>query len=377
MENQYVGILLEPYTFAKIKTGNTGREHLDYYREGGKKYGVIPCYFRIQDVRPNTPFIYAFVDEKDGKVYKKIPLPKVIHNRIQSNRRHIQTVLSYLSNLGIEIFNLPHIFGKWNIHQVIAADSNLSKYLPETKIGTEDSLKDMMMRHPRIIIKPDYSSIGLGVMMLNKIGGNWRLYHPTKTNSNLQKWNLTQFSNNPPSQLIRKLENRKYVIQERIPLATHKGRPFDLRVSAQKNHLGKWQISGIVAKIASPGNFVTNVAQQGTTSNLEKLLSGHPTLTSDLVKERVSDLALNISQHLSKINPRLADLGFDIGVTEEGNPYFIECNTRDLRYSFKHANMIEEWKQVHMTPIGYASYLLKKLDSSISYSLQYIIRQDD
>jgi hypothetical protein len=364
MVNQYVGILLEPYTFAKIKTGNTGREHLEYYREAGKKYGVIPCYFRIQDVQPNSPYLYAFVDEKDGMVYKKIPLPKVIHNRVQSNRRHTQTVLTYLSNLGIEIFNFPLKFGKWYIHQLIASDSTLNKYLPETKMGTEDSLKEMMMRHQRIIIKPDYSSIGMGVMMLNKIGSNWRLYHPTKTNSTLQKWNHIQFSDIPPSQLIRNLENRKYVIQERIPLATYKGRPFDLRVSAQKNHLGKWQISGIVAKIASPGNFVTNVAQQGTTSNIEKLLSEHPTLSSDLVKARVSELALKISVHLSKINPRLADLGYDIGVTEEGNPYFIECNTRDLRYSFKHANMIEEWKKVHMTPIGYASFLLKKLDSS-------------
>ncbi|WP_376768681.1 YheC/YheD family protein [Paenibacillus foliorum] len=46
-----------------------------------------------------------------------------------------------------------------------------------------------------------------------------------------------------------------------MPLATYEGRPFDLRISVQRDASGEWQLTGIVAKIASKKTLLTNIAQ--------------------------------------------------------------------------------------------------------------------
>ncbi|MFJ7726777.1 YheC/YheD family protein [Neobacillus sp. NPDC097160] len=52
----------------------------------------------------------------------------------------------------------------------------------------------------------------------------------------------------------------------------------------------------------------------------------------------------------------LADVGFDIGLRKNGHPVLIECNCKDLRYSFRLANLFNEWKQTYFNPIGYGRY---------------------
>lgn len=56
-----------------------------------------------------------------------------------------------------------------------------------------------------------------------------------------------------------------------IALATYKGRPYDLRVSVQRGTTGKWQVTGVVGKVAGAGRHVTNVAK-GKVRRTEVLL---------------------------------------------------------------------------------------------------------
>ena len=136
-----------------------------------------------------------------------------------------------------------------------------------------------------------------------------------------------------------------------------KGASFDTRVSVQKNGSGEWQVSGIVGKIAKKGSFLTNLAQGGTCYPLKELLKDLPHLDNQPVHKEIEQFAIKAVQQLESEIPNLADLGLDIGITNEGIPMFIECNGRDLRFTFRNAMMLEEWKTTHATPIRYANYL--------------------
>jgi glutathione synthase/RimK-type ligase-like ATP-grasp enzyme len=356
-EKRYVGILLEPHTFQRIPIGKTGIEHLPFYEEGGRIYNLIPCYFRLQDIQSGKSNLVAYVKGLKGYEKQKLPMPQVIHNRtLKGSRRG----LYHLVRKGTKIFNLHTRYGKWRIHRILATNDKLIPFLPKTAIASEHSLKQMMKQFDQLIIKPSNGSIGKGIMKLERTGGKWILRYPIAKGKHGQSWQNVSFRNEIPKVLIERIRKNTYLIQERIPLSTFKGNPFDFRVSVQRNANGMWQISGIVAKVAARGHFLTNVARGGKTYPLEILLANHPVHNAQSVKSKLSSLALSIADYLGKKLPHLADLGLDLGITDKGKPYFIECNARDLRYSFRNANMMKEWKETHITPIGYARFLLDK-----------------
>jgi hypothetical protein len=165
------------------------------------------------------------------------------------------------------------------------------------------------------------------------------------------------FTNEWPEIIRKKVLNKNYIIQERIPLAEYQGSPFDLRVSVQKNGFGEWQVTGVVGKVAKMGNYVTNVAKGGTCKTLDELLKNFADLDDNKVYQSIEDFSIKAVTELNKYFPNLADVGLDIGLTTEGIPMFIECNARDLRITFKKAQMHEVWKATYTTPISYARYL--------------------
>src|SRR5690606_16097536 len=109
-----------------------------------------------------------------------------------------------------------------------------------------------------------------GIMKLEKVGRAWRLTYPSRRKR--RAWNSVTFRTHLPAILRRTIRKRSYLVQQRIQLATYIERPFDLRVSVQRDGSGEWQVTGIVGKAAPARRFLTNVAQGGTVYTLEHLL---------------------------------------------------------------------------------------------------------
>lgn len=360
MKIPFVGVLIEPFIFRGIKSGDTGRENLEFYEKGGEVYGLKPCYFRLEDIEFDRNVVRAYI--KEGEKYQRmtIPIPAVIHNRAMLKTKRDRKNMRMLLSKSATIFNSRNRYGKWYIHRLLDQNTTLRPNLPETYLATSKTIERMMRDHEHLIIKPENGSIGKGILKLDRLDSGWRLTYPTPSGEHGQRWNVENFRFELPSVLKKRIKKHFYIVQERIPLATYQDAPFDMRVSVQRNHEGEWQVSGIVAKVAKKGHFLTNVARGGSTNTLERVLDDHPKLQLDQVKEAVGNLSLEIARYLGKKKRNLADLGLDIGITNEGKPYFIECNARDLRITFRNANMIKEWERTHTTPMGYASYLIRR-----------------
>ncbi|MGF9715093.1 YheC/YheD family protein, partial [Paenibacillus naphthalenovorans] len=357
----YVGILVNDVMYAGIPLGKTKYERIDYYLEAGKKFGITPCFFRIRDYKAGKAWIKAYVQTDDDKFeLAVVPMPQVIHNRaIYNGIKEFRTLRSW-SDEGRVLFNSWNRYGKLFIHNVLMKNPGLQPYLPRTRKATPANVKSMMKQFDSIIIKPDRSSKGRGVMKLSRTQKKWKLLYPSTLHVRNTKWHSIVFNGlKLPPVLRRRLQNGKYIVQQCVALATYKKRPFDLRVAVQRGAAGEWKITGIVAKVASDRIFLTNVSQGSTIHRLEEILQQeYPHLTHEEVIRSIHHLALSVADQLGQSLPCMADLGLDIGLTTDGVPMFIECNGKDQRYSFLNAGMLKEWKASYENPMAFAKHLL-------------------
>lgn len=361
---RYVGVIVSNIVYKRLAKGKSPYQEISFYEEAGYKYGLTPCYFRFKDISSEENELEAFVKGEDNQyVIKTVPKPEVIHNRsfigtIQQKRK-----LKQLLKQGIIIFNQNNRYPKIKIHEILNRNEEIIPHLPETVKASYVSLLNMMEKHDELVIKPNKGTLGIGIAKLSKVSNEqWELSYYIKQ---LLKTEIVQTT--WPEKLKELMSKKNTIIQERIPLAKSKGGVFDLRVSVQKNDLGAWQVSGIVGKVAREESYLTNVAQGGVCYTLEMLLQDLPHLNLGEVTEDIENLAIKVAKQLEHELPHIADIGLDIGITHDGFPMFIECNCRDLRYSFKNANLFKEWKQTYQTPIGYASYLYKQKEGAENY----------
>jgi hypothetical protein len=355
MEKQFIGIIISSLLYKRMKQGKEP-QILSFYEEGGMSNLVIPCYFRLEDILPGQQYVLAYVrNSLEEYVKTSIPRPYVIHNRGYHWTKLAKKKIRSLQNEGIIFFNEWNRYGKFQIHEILLKSKEIKPHLPETLVFNRKNMEGMMERHHELIIKPNSGSLGKRTMKAARLNQyNWVLRYPNKN-----FWAEELFSDFQwPEELNKNTTTSKFIIQERISLSEYKGNPFDIRVSVQRNGTGEWQITGMVGKVAKSGSFVTNVARGGTCFTLEEIFKELPRLNHDSVCYEIERLSMMVAEWLGRNIPFLADIGLDVGITNEGFPMFIECNARDLRYSFHNANLLDNWKATYTTPITYGKYLL-------------------
>jgi hypothetical protein len=360
MPNPCVGILVNDKLYRSIPLGKTKYEAVELYVKAGAKYGFTPCFFCIDDADSRTDHVNAYVMERGQFVCKSVPTPQVIHNRaIYQGRKQFRQIASWIKD-GKQLFNQWNRYGKLYIQNILLKEPRLRPHLPGTHEATISHIGTMMKLYSTLIIKPNKSSIGRGVMKLERSGSGWKLTYPASLSIHNKTWRTLLFQGNRLPLLLRgRLQRARYIVQQRLPLATFQGQPFDMRVSVQRGAGGQWQITGIVAKVASKKCFLTNVAQGGSVYRLEHIIrTEYPHLQPETVIASIHEFSLLVAEHLGSSLPHMADLGLDVGITADGFPMFIECNGKDQRYSFREAGMLQEWKATYENPMAYARYLL-------------------
>lgn len=354
---RYVGVLVNASMYRNIAAGRSTFEQVRFYEESAAEFGMRPCFLRLSDIQPGAPYAAGLI--RAGKRYKRrwIPYPSVIHNRAIIPKPKIKGKLAQIHSRGTPVFNLKTRYDKWRIHRLLASDPGLLPHLPATEKAVLGKLETMRQQYPALILKPANGSVGQGIMLLRRTDdGYWELTVPRMGRKPGAK-NRYRFRRVWPRILLSRLKRRSYLIQEWLPLAQVRGRPFDLRVTVQRNELGEWQIAGMVGKLARKGSFLTNVAQGGKAMPLQELFAVNPQLDPERTEQEIRDVSLKIAAFLGENLRGLADLGMDIGVTEDGRVMFIEANGRDQRYSFREAGMLEEWRATYRNPMAYAHFL--------------------
>ncbi|MDQ0496143.1 YheC/YheD family endospore coat-associated protein [Paenibacillus brasilensis] len=362
----HVGVMLNPATYRGIPAMKTRYESIANYEDAGLSYGLIPCFLHLEEIHIATGTCRAFV--KHGNEYRQmtLPLPPVIHNRTLYRHNENARDINRLVKKGIYIFNEQNRFRKDHIHAILQEDPLLRIHLPKTLQGNLSSIHTLMEQIGDVVIKPSSGSVGRGIMRLRRSHGHWTLQcaHPAMP----ERWSTLRLHGGElPLFLHKRLLHVPHIVQETIPLALCDDRPFDIRVTVQRGYGGVWGVTGMFAKIAPSHTFVSNVAQGGTARSLLEVLSQAQAVqtsnTARLMNE-LERLSLQIVHRLAQNLPRLADVGLDLGITQEGKVFFIECNGRDQRYGFSQAGMNNVWKETYTQPMAYARWLLERMPSA-------------
>ncbi|MBD0380802.1 YheC/YheD family protein [Paenibacillus sedimenti] len=211
---------------------------------------------------------------------------------------------------------------KWTKYKILRRSEKLKASLPETAWLNESSFWRMIDKYGQVIIKPTGSYGGKGVIRIKKIEPESFQVHdgPQKKIFDDKSKLYTH---------IKKKIKRNYLVQERIPLATAGGRPFDLRVMVQRRTKSPWQVTGKLAKVAGKGFIVTNVRMSsGKVVTVDHALnhSELKSMSKSALLSQMDKVALASSKQLSPSYPWVHTMGIDMGLDKKGKVWIIEVN---------------------------------------------------
>ncbi|EGK10352.1 YheC/YheD family protein [Kroppenstedtia eburnea] len=207
-------------------------------------------------------------------------------------------------------------------HVVMWQHPHLRSCLPETVWYSEENIKKMLRQSPSVFVKPDKGGGGSGIIRIRKLAHRFEICF-RKNCRMVEEGNL--------GRTVGKLlsPSRRYILQEGVELATIEGRPFDIRILLQKPG-NRWVLSGMVAKVAARGRFVTNHCKGGQPMEMKKALQamdGEGIFPEKIMRElaKISYLTADV---LERRFPGLKELGIDVGLDGVGKPWIFEVNTR-------------------------------------------------
>jgi len=221
-----------------------------------------------------------------------------------------------------ESMTMRQVASKWKKYLALKSHDGVARHLPDMRLYSPRQLEDMLGRHAFVVAKPVVGGGGSGAVKISRTGNGGYTYqymHKKRTVGSFAQ--LT-------AALHRITRGRKYVVQQGIPLATIKGRPVDYRVKMVKQG-GGWKTTAVVAKVARPGLFVTNLCRGGTQLRaMQALRSCFPAKLAKAKKDTMTGVARTCTYVLEKRYPGLRALGYDFGVDQRGNVWVFEVNTR-------------------------------------------------
>lgn len=261
----------------------------------------------------------------------ELPLPDVIYNRIHSRKiefgKKYHLFRQRLTELSIPIFN-DRFLSKWEVHEHLIHENHLHSYIPETNLFTKDHLAAFANKYETVFIKPVHGSQGRNIFKLKKENTNLILDSSVKLHP-ANKQVLLSFEE--IYQHIKPLlNNRIYIIQQGIPLLTYQNRGMDFRVLCHKNQRNNWKATSLVARISAEDEIVSNIARGGEIMTPINALKDSMSLNdAKRLIAQVKDLAIETAMIIErKSTGIIGELGIDIGIDQEGNPWLIEVNSK-------------------------------------------------
>ncbi|MED1794494.1 YheC/YheD family protein [Brevibacillus nitrificans] len=345
-----IGIMLDWGIMQKGIKGDKSYERLPYYVEIGKELDMEPVFFHPFHVLAGEEKVHGYFWNGNRLVPRLVQIPRVIHNRVLTGDGRARAVIQRLSRKKT-VFNGLVVRDKRKVHQMLWKNPSIRKYLPHTVPYSAEQLRVFLEKYRIVYVKPSIGSVGIGVARIEKRGSEYH-FIASKKRSTMALPKLLR--------TVRKwVAGRRFLIQQGIHLARYEGKTFDIRVSVQKNGGREWTVSGMVAKVANQKNKLSNLSRGGRAVPFTTAIAATFTADEQLeTMERITEAAIEIAKQYGQHFPSLADLGMDMGIDDKGNPFLIEVNVRDQRYSFYKAGEKAMFKRTYRHPMEYAHTLI-------------------
>ncbi|NHM31114.1 YheC/YheD family protein [Neobacillus terrae] len=222
---------------------------------------------------------------------------------------------------------------KWKKHKLMMGNTNLQAYLPKTILLSNRSLIEWVENYTKVMLKPCFGSQGKGVIQITSFPNkDFEVHHEYQRTIIKGKEQLYDYL----KENYYRRRNTKYIIQEKIPLASIQENPFDIRVMVQRKiNTSEWTVTAKCAKVAANNYVITNVAKAilPVDQALEESCLSNFSLAN--IDTKLNEISLTIVEHLSYFYPKTRAFGIDLGIDEKGEIWIIEVNLRPSIFMFK------------------------------------------
>mgnify|MGYP000886613060 CR=1 FL=1 len=323
-----------------------------------RKLGQICFAFYFTDIDWNKKIVNGYFHNKNGWQRGKFPLPDVIYPRSKFYVASKADSRRRLKQARIKILN-PQMVGKWEAYRVFKRNPDMLPYLPETRlVNSFRQVEIMAKKYRAVYLKPVNGTQGKNIIRVSR-----NLKSPGYCYQYRYNGSLCKVSASDLLQLRKKLgpimAGRSYLVQKEINLIRYEGGIVDIRVMVQKEHNGRWEVTGMACRVGKPGAITSNISGGGSAIRVETVLRNVFTGSKQInqIIETIIFVAINAAVSVEDYLGNCGEVGVDIGVDKYGKIWFIEANLRPARHVFILTGETETRQKSIETPLLYARYL--------------------
>ncbi|MBT9158711.1 MAG: Endospore coat-associated protein YheD [Firmicutes bacterium] len=312
------------------------------------------------DWRSRTIYGYAYQKSMGSWLARQFPFPDVVYDRLFPPRGRLANVLfaaaKRLRRQGnVRLFGRSGR-GKWETYRALFKHADVQEHIPHTMILRHvDDLAFMIKKYGYVFVKPDMGSQGKGVVAIKGTANGFSCHGRDHQN---MPFSVSVTSLSAVLALARTASQRKrLLVQQGLNLNHLRGRTFDIRAVVQKDHEGKWQVTGTAVRMGRPNSVTSNLHGGGSAVRTEGLLRNLFAEKSAQIMAVLSRLAVSIPELMDRELGRYGELGLDFGVDRDGKVWLIEANSKPGRTIFLHIKDPSLRQASILRPMQYCKYL--------------------
>lgn len=291
--------------------------------------GIVPYFFSFENIKVESDSITGWWFRNNKWEKRDFPIPQVIYNRISSRyleKKLLPTINKLKEKYSFIFFN-DRFLNKWEVTQMLKP-TKVNILIPKTVIYKGlNTIVAMLKEHKVIYLKPINGALGMGIFRVEQKDNIYTVKY-----SRVQGVSTSTFysSGKLYKYLKPRLSGKTYLVQQGLHLIALNNRPIDFRILIQKNELGVWAVTSMVARIANDQSFVSNLARGGTQSKvIEAIKLANPELAKKITKKHFKEISLQIAKQMEKpLNGHFAELGIDLALDSDGKIWLLEVNSK-------------------------------------------------
>lgn len=252
---------------------------------------------------------------------------------------------------------IQRVHSKWAKTRALLAVPELQRLIPETQRFERNTVEHMLKHYGMIYVKPVRGTFGNGVIRVELKQGDLPIY---AFQSGERKYTFYSFDA-MYNKLLQVKRKTPYLAQQGIELTKYKQRKFDLRVMVQKSPDKRWETTGLIGRLAHPRKIVTNYHSGGTPMAVNKLLSSMLSAEQYAqLEQRLRRLGTQVAKAMERKFPRIKEIGIDIALDQQLNPWILEVNTLPDVFLFRKLPDKKIFKRMYKYAVAYGRYSAAK-----------------
>ena len=320
--------------------------------------GISPLWFSIPQVQLNKGILLGARKRQGVLQIGPYPMPNVVYDlgvfKIK-DRAEAKKIRAALANQDVTFVNSRSAFSKWATHVALSEDSSILPHLPRTvRFCKTSDLVDMLIIYPKLCVKSLWGSRGKEVMFIEKSDKGSTLLYP---NGSVKTFGQLE---DLVGAIRRFMQDKEFVIQQWIELASEKNRYFDIRVLLQKVALNRWDCTALCLRQALLGHGSTSTSQGGEVKQLSPILVELWPSRYIQIMADIKELAFNVAQKLEDKYGPLGELGIDVGIDMNGGVWLFEVNGKPGKVTVRKLKQDDLIQNAYQRPLLYAEMLLKE-----------------